>query len=229
MGTCLDNPVYYALLTGDQHFALGNSLVKYFPEAVSPFAGFYEQYERGFSELHDMLPPGRKILYATRNLIEAPEGWDLLHHIPGSQFLFQGKWKEPGPEGVRIEPLLTEHIEQMVNLAALTKPGPFNERTIEFGSYYGIFDGSRLVAMTGQRLHIYDYSEVSAVCTHPDHTGKGYANALLKHQVNIIIGEGRIPILHVRSDNAGAISIYEKMGFVYNGVMNFYLLRRTGL
>lgn len=111
-------------------------------------------------------------------------------------------------------------------LAALTKPGPFNTRTIEFGHYHGIFDNGKLVAMTGQRLHIDNYTEVSAVCTHPDHLGKGYAAALIIHQLQLILSQGQKPFLHVRDDNDRAISLYERLGFKVNRSMNFYFMKK---
>ena len=80
--------------------------------------------------------------------------------------------------------------------------------------------------MTGQRLHLPEHTEISAVCTHPDHTGKGYAAILLDHQIDLIIGQGHIPFLHVRADNERAIAIYERLGFKANGPMNFYFLQR---
>jgi predicted GNAT family acetyltransferase len=114
----------------------------------------------------------------------------------------------------------------MVQLAALTKPGPFALRTIDFGSYYGIFEAGRLAAMTGQRLHVYDHAEISAVCTHPDFLGKSYATTLLQHQLGLVLNDNKIPFLHVRADNARAISIYERLGFALNGPMHFYFLER---
>ncbi|MEO6490139.1 MAG: GNAT family N-acetyltransferase [Ferruginibacter sp.] len=97
---------------------------------------------------------------------------------------------------------------------------------MDFGSYYGIFEKEKLVAMTGQRLHLPRHSEISAVCTHPDHLGKGYAGILLDHQIDIILSEAYIPFLHVRSDNHRAVGVSERLGFQANGVMNFYFLRR---
>ena len=114
----------------------------------------------------------------------------------------------------------------MVRLAALTKPGPFDKRTIEFGNYYGIFENNKLVAMTGQRLHVHYFAEVSAVCTHPDYLGKGYASLLLMHQADLILNSGQTPFLHVKSDNERAIFLYDKIGFKVNGPMNFYFLKR---
>ena len=78
--------------------------------------------------------------------------------------------------------------------------------------------------MTGQRLHVGRYAEISAVCTHPDYLGKGYASALVQHQVNLILSHQQIPFLHVRADNSRAIAVYERLGFTMQGPMNFYFL-----
>jgi len=79
--------------------------------------------------------------------------------------------------------------------------------------------------MTGQRLHPGNYAEVSAVCTHPDHLGKGYATALLQHQLTLICHQGKIPFLHVRADNERAIAVYERLGFRLRGAMHFYFMK----
>jgi ribosomal protein S18 acetylase RimI-like enzyme len=221
----LNNPVYYALQSADARLASGTDSVKYFDEQVSPFAGFADEVENGFDELYDLLPAGRKILYATRNIIREPRGWRLTHEITGLQFLFTGNHVATSPS-LQLVPLQVEHVDEMIALARLTKPGPFDKHTIEFGHYFGIFDQGRLVAMAGQRLHVYNYTEVSAVCTHPDHLGKGYAAALIQQQLSIISNDGQIPFLHVRDDNERAIALYERLGFRKNGVMNFYFLKR---
>jgi ribosomal protein S18 acetylase RimI-like enzyme len=221
----LDNPVYNALNTGDAHLARGNNEVKYFDLDVSPFVGFLQDHEQGFKQLREWFEEGRMILYATRQLIREPPGFKLLHEITGLQFVYRGS-KEEFPIVHHLEPLQKEHAGEMVQLAKLTRPGPFDMRTMEFGHYYGIFENGKLVAMTGQRLHPLPYSEVSAVCTHPDYLGKGYAASLVKQQLNLIQQENKIPFLHVRDDNDRAIALYERLGFEKNGVMNFYFMRR---
>ncbi|MEO6611394.1 MAG: GNAT family N-acetyltransferase [Chitinophagaceae bacterium] len=225
MNDLLENPVYNALMTGDRHLSAGNGRVKYFDEEVSPFAGFEEGYEKGFSELHDLLPPGRKILYAIPFAIVPPAGWELVIEIGGLQFIYEGPIP-PRQEYPGIVSLTSLHSEEMVQLAKLTKPGPFATRTIEFGSYFGIFEKDKLVAMTGQRLHVENSTEISAVCTHPDHLGKGYAHSLLLHQLDIILRQGQRPFLHVREDNERAIAIYLQLGFNISRPMHFYFLKR---
>jgi ribosomal protein S18 acetylase RimI-like enzyme len=221
----LDNPVYQGLISGDQHLSLGTPTVKFFDPAVSPFVGFDEDNIRGFEELYEILPEGRNILYATRRKIATPGGWELKQAISGLQLVFDVNHSLQ-PVSIAPKPLGQEHVPEMVALATLTKPGPFGTRTIDFGHYYGIFENDKLVAMTGQRLHVQQYSEVSAVCTHPDHLGKGYATLLVQHQVQLILHQGKIPFLHVRDDNRRAIELYQRLGFVISGNMNFYFMRR---
>lgn len=225
MKDVLHNPVFNALQTGDRAFASGTDTAKYFDQEVSPFAGFEGELNNGFAQLAAMLPSGRRILFAKPEPISQPAGWKIKAHIPGLQFVYDEN-QIPAAPALHPTPLSTEHVPEMMSLTALTKPGPFASRTIEFGHYHGIFENGRLAAMTGQRLHVNDYTELSAVCTHPDFLGKGYAGALMLHQIRLILDHQQKPFLHVRADNERAISLYKRLGFRVNRDMHFYFMQR---
>jgi predicted GNAT family acetyltransferase len=118
----------------------------------------------------------------------------------------------PAP-GVEIVELGHRDTAEMQNLAVLTKPGPFAQRTRELGTYLGIRLEGKLVAMSGERMKVPGHTEVSAVCTHPNHVGKGYARTLMTEVMRRIRERRETPFLHVRQDNAGAIGLYKKLGF----------------
>lgn len=221
----LPNPVFGGLTSGDRHLGFGTDKVKFFDEDVSPFAGIADGYDHGFEDLYDLLPPGRVVLYATPHALLPQKGWKLLHEIQGVQMMLD-QVGETRQNDLSLVPLGREHVDQMVQLTALTKPGPFGPGTISFGHYYGIFDHEKLVAMTGQRLHVQECTEVSAVCTDPEYLGKGYASALVVHAVALIRQQGKIPFLHVRADNQRAIALYERIGFTIRGMMNFYVVKK---
>ena len=114
----------------------------------------------------------------------------------------------------------------MLELTTLTKPGPFGPRTHELGTYIGIRDGARLAAMAGERLKVPGFTEVSAVCTHPDFLGRGYAGILMSKVMQGVRERGETPFLHVREDNTRAIGLYERLGFTTRHKGHFAVLRR---
>jgi ribosomal protein S18 acetylase RimI-like enzyme len=110
----------------------------------------------------------------------------------------------------------------MVALTDLVFPGFFRARTLDMGAYYGIYDGARLAAMAGERMRLDGYQELSAVCTHPDYTGRGYARRLLALLCHSAFDRGFMPFLHVYEDNARAIGVYLKSGFARRRVLPFW-------
>src|SRR5229473_5140751 len=117
---------------------------------------------------------------------------------------------------------------EMIELTALTKPGPFGKRTHELGTYVGIRREGKLVAMAGERMKVPGFTEVSAVCTHPEHTGHGYARILMAEVMRRIRSRGVTPFLHVREDNVRAIELYRRLGFTQLRRLHFAVLRRDG-
>ncbi|MDB5117740.1 MAG: hypothetical protein JWQ79_3232 [Mucilaginibacter sp.] len=224
----LDNPAWSALISGNNHLSNGNEQAKYFDKEVSPFVALRENSADSFQSLYELVPHQEPVIFISTQEIDIPGKWSVLQCVKGLQMVY-GNTIIPTKQEGELVPLTKDHVPQMLDLTKLTNPGPFASRTIEFGHYRGVFDGDKLVAMAGQRLHVFNYAEISAVCTHPDYLGRGYARKLLTYHINRIIAESNIPFLHVRHDNERAIKVYESLGFLKRTEVYFYILKKAGL
>jgi predicted GNAT family acetyltransferase len=109
----------------------------------------------------------------------------------------------------------------MVALAIMAGPGPMEVRTVTLGRYFGVFDeNNMLVAMAGERMRLDGSTEVSGVCTHPAHRGKGYAQILTTAITESVLERGDTAFLHVRDGNTGAAGVYKKLGFEVRAVFD---------
>ena len=225
MAHILDNPIWNALTTGNAALAEGDDEVKLFPADVAPFVGLKEINPLHLKKLYERVPPDRVVAIVAPTPIEIPAEWKIVVPVRGLQMVYDGA---PLPSASKhdLVPLGEQHIPAMLELTALTNPGPFYQRTILFGSYTGIFDGTDLVAMAGFRMHPGDFIEVSAVCTRPSHLGRGYARTLIIHLVGEIIARNCTAFLHVRSDNKRAIEVYEQLGFTTRHEMTITFIKK---
>jgi predicted GNAT family acetyltransferase len=205
----LDNAVWSALSTEQAYLAEGNALAKRFPRDVGPFAAMADRSPAAYQALAEILAgdPGALGFNAKPVL---PAGWVVQHTEEIYQMVLEG----PVPSSLKpvLRQLTQEDVPAMLALTQLTKPGPFFPRTIELGAYLGVFDAGSLVAMAGERLHLTGFTEVSAVCTHPEYTGRGYGAALMSAVMEGIAERGETPFLHVTTRNP-AIGLYQKLGF----------------
>ncbi|MDX2276412.1 MAG: GNAT family N-acetyltransferase [Hyphomonadaceae bacterium] len=133
----------------------------------------------------------------------------------------------PAPaRNIAIVPLTEADASEMRALAEFTKPGPFFARTHQLGDFVGVKLDGKLAAMAGERMQPTGYTEVSAVCTHPDARGRGFAGVLMSHVCANIIARGEQPFLHTYADNTGAIGLYEKLGFTFRTEVRMRVLVR---
>jgi len=222
----LDNPIWNALKSGNKDLAEGNQQASYFKRTVAAFAGLESYSAEDFEALYRVSPfDDMPVVLFTPGEITVPVNWEISLKKNITQMVYAKAI--PAEETVlHGTALMDKDVPAMIALATLTKPGPFLSRTIEFGNYEGIFDGSNLVAMAGQRMQPDPYTEISAVCTHPDFAGRGYAAVLIRRQVRQIIQAGRIPFLHVFSDNFPALNLYLKLGFSVRREMTVYVLQK---
>lgn len=211
----LDNPIWNALQTGNSGMAAGTAAMQYFPAEIAPFAGMPQWSEQAFEALKAAeRPEGDVFILFSPEEIAVPDAWKVLARLPLYQMVYAHSQAPVTSPAAVIVPLSEQDVPPMLELTRLTNPGPFRNRTLEFGHYYGVKQEGQLVALTGRRLRPLPYHEVSAVCTHPDFSGRGYAAQLVAAQVKLILEEGGIPFLHVKEDNTGAVRLYEKLGFV---------------
>lgn len=207
----LENPIWHALTTVQRNFAEGDESAKRFPTAVTTLAGFRVQTADSYAALARLLGPDETAALFLDEVPSEPEGLEIVEVGPLLQMVHDNSTQPLEP--MDYVPLDGSDVPAMMALAELTKPGPFGHRTIELGSFLGIRRDDRLIAMAGERLHLEGYTEVSAVCTHPDFTGKGYARALVKIVIESIQKRGDISFLHVRPNNTRAVALYESLGF----------------
>lgn len=118
--------------------------------------------------------------------------------------------------------------DAMMELTSLTRPGPFLPGTQRLGRFVGIRIDGRLAAMAGERLKPGHWTEVSAVCTHPDFRGRGLAAQLSSLVVERILARGERPFIHAFADNRRAIRLYQALGFTTRCEMSVLGLRRGG-
>jgi predicted GNAT family acetyltransferase len=220
----LDRPVWNALSSRQGQLALGDARALRYRPDIGLFAAAAEPTAQCLAALADLLPPDGAI-----GMVEADQ-WPLP---PGTR-------GEPKP---LIHQMVADHVEQgeqvdfidlgepdasdMLALAALTDPGPFFANTHRLGRFVGIREEGRLIAMAGERMKVPGFTEVSAVCTHPEHRGRGHAGALMRVVARRILAGGDTPFLHTYAANEGAVRLYESIGFRFRSEIRFTILRRS--
>ena len=212
MADLLANPIWHSLSTLHSHLAQGNHLAKRYPEDIGPLAGISQHSAECWNALKAIVRPGDHCVLFLNEPFEPKGRLKLVSQFPIEQMLCESPGSLPLTD-VEIEKLNESDVPEMMSLAALTEPGPFRRRTIQLGGYVGIREEGRLAAMSGQRTAIPAYREISAVCTHPNYRGRGYAATLVSAVMNEMASRGELPYLHVRQDNVAAIRLYARLGF----------------
>jgi ribosomal protein S18 acetylase RimI-like enzyme len=219
----LDRPIWSALTSAHRTFAEGTALARRYPATVAPFAAVSDHSDAAWSDLAD-LAKDDVVAILSQHPLDGVSGFDIRSTALVRQMVAASAVQEA--DDVAFETLAIGDVPAMLELTALTKPGPFLPRTHELGRYIGIRDGNRLAAMAGERMRLDGFTEISAVCVHPDYRGKGYAHALVKTLMKAIANRGETSFLHVFDDNHGAIALYERLGFVSRTTLRFSALRR---
>jgi len=212
----LDRPVWSCLTGAQAALARGGPAAVRIDPGYGPFGAARDR--------------GAQALAALAELVEEPtwlvetEAWPAP---PGTTVIREAKLAQmvaddsPAREAAvpGIVALGEADAPAMRTLAEAMQPGPWSSRTHRYGQFYGIRDQGRLVAMAGERMRPPGFAEVSGVCTDPAYRGRGYAAALMLRVMAGLRARGLTPFLHAYADNAGALALYETLGFRLRRVM----------
>jgi ribosomal protein S18 acetylase RimI-like enzyme len=221
----LEQPPWSALTTTHAALALGNELARRYPPDIAPMAGIREVSPACLDALAALMKPGDVVGLFGAEPVPANGDLDVVAHKLIEQMVYEGS------EIARVtgehSTLTLADVPEMEKLVELTQPGPFAPRTIVLGSYIGIRHGGELVAMAGERMRCDGFTEISAVCTHPDHRGRGHALFLVSTLMRNVLARGESPFLHIFSDNTSAAALYRKLGFAFRRPLTVTVLKRS--
>ncbi|MBM4220045.1 MAG: GNAT family N-acetyltransferase [Gammaproteobacteria bacterium] len=222
-GHVLDNPVWHALSTQHAGLALTADGAARYPAAIVPFAAVGVPSPRAADQLTSLIDDDES-LFVVGVTPQPPPGWKLEPKKPVLQMVCNARTTVV--DGPPVSVMTAENVPDMIGLTDLVFPGFFRARTLDMGRYYGIYHGSLLAAMGGERMRLDGYQELSAVCTHPDYAGRGYAHRLLGILCSRAFDQGFTPFLHVYADNTRAIGVYRRMSFADRTVLPFWALHQ---
>jgi ribosomal protein S18 acetylase RimI-like enzyme len=228
----LDNPAWHALGGPHRSFARGSERARRYDPEVAPFAALPDEPSiDDWSALAELAPardgePGGGVVLA-RVRVVPPAGWETLFEIAAMQMIAPPDLAARVAGDPHFDELHSGDVPAMLALVKETRPGPFLPRTIELGRYIGLRDGGELVAMAGERFHIPGMTEISAVCTAPRVQRKGLAAAIVRAVARNIRARGDEAFLHVSSDNAAGLALYERLGFTVRAALDVVGVRRV--
>lgn len=207
----LDRPIWSALTTRQADIAeRAGAAVRLRPD-IGVFAAAADASAESRAALTGLRCGPEGLWFLEVDEVAPPPGLVVHHRAACVQMI--ADHIEPRAPAFAVETLGEADAPEMFGLARLTEPGPFYEHTNRMGNFIGVRQAGKLIAMAGERLRPEGHTEVSGVCTHPDHRGKGYAGGLMRIVASRIVARGEVPFLHSYADNAGAIALYETLGF----------------
>ncbi|NML94834.1 GNAT family N-acetyltransferase [Novosphingobium olei] len=206
----LDRPMWHALGGPQAALDVGQGPLRRIDPAYGPFAGCAPGHEQALARL---VADGGEVWLVEPDEVAPPSGMRLVRSAPLLQMIADG---EPEPYALEADilPLGEANVAEMTELALATEPGPWGPSTWRYGQFYGIRIDGRLAAMAGERMRpAPGLAEVSGVCTWPEFRGRGLAARLIRRVMAEQRARGDVPYLHSYAGNAGAIRLYENLGF----------------
>ena len=221
----LDRPIWQALTTHHAPLARKHGSARGYDPAYASFIATADDRPESLADLDGLLrETGGGVLFTTDPLM-LPGTLACVHRARVEQMTLSSLPTGDAVPPCDVRTLTTDDAASARTLVELTKPGPFGPRTLELGRYVSAFEGGALVGLAGERMSLPGHVEISAVCTHPEHRGRGLARALVTALARDALDRGTAPFLHVFADNTGAIAAYRKMGFVLRRTMHLAVVK----
>lgn len=217
----LDSPAWYSLSETHKDFAVEYEGIKFYHPDNCPFGGLINpsKTETGINSYASLI--NNFFVVGTQPNIN--DKVQLKSEIVCNQMILDRRIDVEINEHI-IELQTEKHKADLLTLVNLVQPGYFKNKTTDLGSYYGIYKNNKLISVTGERMKMNAYTELSAIVTHPEHTGNGYAKQLTTYTSNKVFNENKIPYLHVINNNVSAVKLYEKLGFRTRKKISFWNL-----
>lgn len=222
----LDRPLWTSLSGPHADLAQGEGSARRYRPEVNHFVGWADDSPASLAAAAALVLPGEQVYSGQAAPMPGLPGLATVLRRPGVQMVYAGT-APVDDEGGEIVELGAADSADMLALARLTEPGPFEAETWRMGRFFGVRRGGRLVAMAGQRMHPPGHVELSGVCTHPNCRGEGLATRLTKRVTRTILQGGETPFLHAWADNSGAIALYERLGYRTRSAMNVAVFERA--
>jgi predicted GNAT family acetyltransferase len=219
----LDRPIWHSLAGRHAALAIGDPRALRFRPEINALGDAADDSFDALAALAALIPPGETLgRFSVGRAADLPgtvvEAERALVQMVATRLHRTAR-------ALDIVALGDADAPEMLALATLTAPGPFFAATHLQGGYVGVRRGGRLVAMAGERLKLPGFSEVSAVCTHPDFRGQGFARALMETVMARLLSRGEGVILHTFPDNP-AVALYHALGFEPRREMTYTVMRR---
>jgi ribosomal protein S18 acetylase RimI-like enzyme len=226
----LDNPIWTALTTKQSVLAHTSALARRFSPEMTLLGALAANTAMAFDSLAQLIQRDAVTLY-----FPAPPklsaGWEVVRAVELHQMVQETEGSSTSAandSAIQVVELTTADLPEMTEIYAATRPGrTLCQRIQKLGTFVGVRDEGKLVAMGGLRLHLAGHREITTVATLPGFEGRGYGTAVMRALVERIRARGERPFLTVRTDNARAISIYHKLGFAERTLLYSQTIRRS--
>lgn len=218
----LHRPIWNALTSSWSPLAQGNEHALRIDPRYGPFAAAADGSAAAQAALAALVPEQGEAWIVESDPLTPPPGTRLVREAMLVQMVAEKIVGESPP----FEPVLLteEDAAEMRALALMTKPGPFLPLTHRLGRFIGIREQGRLVAMAGERMRMPGFAEVSGVCTHPDHRGRGHARALMLIVAAAMLERGETPFLHAYAAHEATVALYQRLGFRVRARMHMMVI-----